>query len=225
MPLTQILAFLYVLVPLRGRRRAPPAHDVLLRALTALRPWAMAEVFMLGALVALVKLPPLADVFPQIALVSYGLLMLTLAALISATPTEQLWQWVERSRRVSSVVTGLSLGLLVCTSCRATVRAIGADRSLCPRCRAPLHERKPHSLAATAALVLSAALLYIPANVLPVMQTQTLFSEEDDTIMSGVIVVGALRLLAARVVGIFRQHRRTAAEARRHGGNAVCGGA
>jgi paraquat-inducible protein A len=97
-PLTQILAFLYVLVPLRGRRRTPPGHDVLLRALTALRPWAMAEVFMLGALVALTKLSATADVLPHFALVAYGLLMLTLAALINATPTEQLWQWVERSR-------------------------------------------------------------------------------------------------------------------------------
>ena len=57
----------------------------------------MAEVFMLGALVALVKLSALADVVPGIALISYGLLMLTLSALTSATPTEQLWRWVERS--------------------------------------------------------------------------------------------------------------------------------
>jgi paraquat-inducible protein A len=88
---------------------------------------------------------------------------------------------------VSVPVTGLRMGLLACTRCRATVRSIGADRSLCPRCRAPLHQRKPHSIATTTALVLSAALLYIPANVLPVMNTQTLFSDADDTILSGVI--------------------------------------
>jgi paraquat-inducible protein A len=79
------------------------------------------------------------------------------------------------------------MGLLACSGCRATVRSIGADRSLCPRCRAPLHQRKPHSIATTTALVLSAALLYIPANVLPVMNTQTFFGDEDDTIISGVI--------------------------------------
>ncbi len=84
-------------------------------------------------------------------------------------------------------VTGRSLGLLVCTRCRATVRSIGGQSSRCPRCHAPLHARKPRSLATTAALVVSAAMLYIPANVLPVMRTHTLFSDEDDTIMSGVI--------------------------------------
>ncbi len=88
---------------------------------------------------------------------------------------------------MSISVTGLRLGLLVCTRCRATVRSIGAERALCPRCRAPLHQRRPHSIATTTALIVSAALLYIPANVLPVMQTQTFFSDEDDTIMSGVI--------------------------------------
>jgi paraquat-inducible protein A len=50
-----------------------------------------------------------------------------------------------------------------------------------------VHVRRPHSLVTTASLVITAALLYIPANVLPVMRTHTLFSDEDDTIMSGVI--------------------------------------
>jgi paraquat-inducible protein A len=36
-------------------------------------------------------------------------------------------------------------------------------------------------------LLITAALLYIPANLLPVMHTHTFFSDEDDTIMSGVI--------------------------------------
>ncbi len=96
-PLSQILTFLYVLVAVRNNRRVP-GRDALFRTLTALRPWAMAEVFMLGALVALVKLSALAEVSPRVALLAYGLLMLTLSALTSATPTEQFWQWVERRR-------------------------------------------------------------------------------------------------------------------------------
>lgn len=88
---------------------------------------------------------------------------------------------------MSGSVTGRSLGLLVCTRCRATVRAISAAGQRCPRCRSPVHVRRPHSLATTASLVITAALLYIPANVLPVMHTHTFFSDDDDTIMSGVI--------------------------------------
>ena len=93
-PLFQITGLLYVLVPLRRKRRAP-AQNELFRALTRVRPWAMSEVFMLGALVALVKLAALAEVIPGISLFSYGALMLTLSALTSITPTEQFWQWVD----------------------------------------------------------------------------------------------------------------------------------
>ena len=85
--------------------------------------------------------------------------------------------------------TGRSLGLILCLECRATVRALDVRYPRCPRCHAHLHPRKPHSLALSAALLLCAAVLYIPANLLPVMYTRTIFDEEKDTIMSGVLVL------------------------------------
>jgi len=90
---------------------------------------------------------------------------------------------------VSRHATGRSLGLLVCQNCRATVRAVEAPYSRCSRCLSPLHARKPHSLVITTVLVLSAAVLYVPANVLPVMTTRTFFEDENDTIISGVLVL------------------------------------
>ncbi len=96
-PAFQIAAMLYVLVPLRRRARARGQNEVF-RVLTRLRPWALPEVFMLGALVALVKLAATAQIIPGIALFAYGALMLTLSALTSITPTEQFWRWVEGAR-------------------------------------------------------------------------------------------------------------------------------
>ncbi|HMH30113.1 MAG TPA: paraquat-inducible protein A [Steroidobacteraceae bacterium] len=90
---------------------------------------------------------------------------------------------------MKAVPTGRSLGLLVCLQCRATVRALQVAYPRCPRCYAHLYQRKPHSLALTAALLICAAILYIPANVLPVMYTRTIFDDEEDTIMSGVLVL------------------------------------
>ncbi|HEV7612605.1 MAG TPA: paraquat-inducible protein A [Steroidobacteraceae bacterium] len=90
---------------------------------------------------------------------------------------------------MSTPATGRSLGLLVCADCRLTVRGLKAGNLRCPRCHAPLHERKPHSLAITAVLLISAAILYVPANILPVMDTRTFFDDENDTIMSGVLVL------------------------------------
>ena len=51
----------------------------------------------------------------------------------------------------------------------------------------PLHFRKPNSVARSWAFLIAAYILYIPANVLPIMETSSLFGSQDDTIMSGVI--------------------------------------
>ena len=91
---------------------------------------------------------------------------------------------------MTNPVTGRSLGLLVCLACHATVRGSPAAHLRCPRCRTRLHERKPRSLALTTALVIAAAVLYVPANVLPVMTTREfLVEDEPDTILSGVLVL------------------------------------
>jgi paraquat-inducible protein A len=58
----------------------------------------------------------------------------------------------------------------------------------CPRCSAHLHARKPHSLSRTWAFLIAAYFLYIPANVLPILETRSLFESQSNTIMSGVIL-------------------------------------
>jgi paraquat-inducible protein A len=96
-PLLQILMLLYVLIPLRRGRQVFAQHTVL-RILTQIRPWSFVEVFMLGSLVALVRLAKFADIEPGISLWSCALFMLCLSGLTSLTSPEQLWHWVERSR-------------------------------------------------------------------------------------------------------------------------------
>jgi paraquat-inducible protein A len=96
-PFAQIATLLYVLIPLRRNRHAR-AQNVLFRLLTQIRPWTFVEVFMLGALVALVRLAAFAHVVPGIALWSSGFLMLSLSALTHLTSPEQFWSWVEGSR-------------------------------------------------------------------------------------------------------------------------------
>jgi paraquat-inducible protein A len=96
-PLLQIASLLYLLIPLRRRRQAPGQNTVF-RLLAQVRPWTFIEVFMLGALVALVRVANYAEVIPGVALWSCALLMLTLAALTSRTSPGQFWRWVEVSR-------------------------------------------------------------------------------------------------------------------------------
>ena len=84
--------------------------------------------------------------------------------------------------------TAASLGLLACHACGLLSRAAPhGEGACCPRCGAHLHARKPGSVSRTWALLITAMILYIPANVLPMMYTGSLFGSQSDTIMSGVI--------------------------------------
>jgi len=79
-------------------------------------------------------------------------------------------------------------GLASCTTCGLLSRA-APPRQIghCPRCGAALIARHHFSIQYTWALVIAAAILYIPANALPVLVTTTLGSSEPDTIISGVV--------------------------------------
>src|SRR5574340_203866 len=84
-------------------------------------------------------------------------------------------------------VTAGGLGLAACHGCGLLSRPGSHHHARCPRCGTPLHLRKPDSIARTWALIIAAAILYIPANLLPIMETSSLFGAQADTIMSGVV--------------------------------------
>lgn len=90
-PLLQILSLMYVLLPIRLHAPAPGAIAVF-RVTRRLQPWSMMEVFMLGVLVSLVKLADMAEIVPGIALWSFALLIVTLAAAASSLEPRLVWR-------------------------------------------------------------------------------------------------------------------------------------
>ena len=85
-------------------------------------------------------------------------------------------------------VTAAELGLYGCHMCNLVMSAEpGQHEAVCPRCGHHLHMRKPDSIARAWAFLIAGYILYVPANVLPIMHTSTLFGAQSDTIMSGVI--------------------------------------
>jgi paraquat-inducible protein A len=85
-------------------------------------------------------------------------------------------------------VTAASQGYLLCDGCYRLNHA-GPEvlEPTCARCGTALHARKPASLACTWAYLLAAAILYIPANLLPVMDSAKLTILQSDTIWSGAV--------------------------------------
>jgi paraquat-inducible protein A len=88
----------------------------------------------------------------------------------------------------ATALTGARAGLLSCEACGLLARpASPAEPGYCPRCGAGLEWRRHQSLQRTWALVVAAAICYVPANLLPVLATTTLGSTESDTITGGVV--------------------------------------
>ncbi|MBV5339265.1 MAG: paraquat-inducible protein A [Deltaproteobacteria bacterium] len=82
----------------------------------------------------------------------------------------------------------------------------------CPRCGASLHFRKPGSLSRCWALLIAAYILYIPANLLTIMETGSLFKYRKDTIVSGVVelwktgfwVIAIIVFIASVTIPLFK---------------------
>lgn len=82
----------------------------------------------------------------------------------------------------------IDLGLVGCHICGMVCRHEGRDHGLaCPRCGTALYQRKHHAYAVTWALLIAAAILFIPANVVPIMNTASLYGSYDSTIIGGVV--------------------------------------
>ena len=94
----------------------------------------------------------------------------------------------------------LDAGILVCAECHQLNRAHPGERQHCRRCGARLHARRPNSIARTWALLLTAALLYIPANLLPIMTVNRLGQGSPATIMQGVLELIHAGMLPIAVV-------------------------
>jgi paraquat-inducible protein A len=90
MPLAELAALAYLLMPLRRGIRAA-GFAAVFRVLQFASRWGAVEVFVLGALVSLVKLGHVADVEPGIALACYGALMLVMAAIEASFDPRELW--------------------------------------------------------------------------------------------------------------------------------------
>lgn len=84
-------------------------------------------------------------------------------------------------------IRGRDLGLTGCHTCGLLARLVPGGVNRCPRCGGRLHLRHPHSIASTWALLVTAAILYIPANLLPVMTVIYFGQGQPDTILSGVM--------------------------------------
>jgi paraquat-inducible protein A len=182
-PAMELVGVLYVLAPVKLGMRAPKQAAVY-KLIHRLEPWGMLEVYLLGVLVALVKLAHMASIIPGRSLWLLGVFIFLMAATSAALNPDEIWQWLvpkpTRENWPSQAKTAR------CHDC-GWLSSLQEHSPHCPRCGTVLHDRKPNSVGRSWALLSAAALLYLPANLLPVMVSSSFGHTQTDTILSGVV--------------------------------------
>lgn len=200
-----------------------------LRWLARLAPWAMASVLVLAILVAFVKLAGLAQVSAGPGLFGFFILIFLLAGL-ARWDAAALWRLAEDY--AMAPVSGASGAGAICDNCGLVQAPQASER--CRRCHGRLPYHAVQHRGEIWALVIAAAIFYIPANLLPVMRVQTFLGSSDHTILGGVVelwrmgswdlalivfvasvMVPVTKLLALAFL-LLRDHPGSAAEQRRH---------
>ncbi|MDV6316887.1 PqiA/YebS family transporter subunit [Idiomarina sp. HP20-50] len=158
-----------------------------LRMVTHLRPWLMADVFLLGTLVALVKISGLADVRLLAGFWSFSGFVVLLLFVYERARNTPMWRHFaatkEPEHSAKAGMTAHEQGLHTCPLCHAPNLE---DASICYQCSEPQRTawwRKPGT---TVALILAGAIMLIPAHWLPVMETVRFGDSHAATIIGGV---------------------------------------
>jgi paraquat-inducible protein A len=199
----------------------------LFRLYNHLSEWGMVEVYMLGILVSIIKMYSMAMIHYDLGFFCFiGLVLLTIWS-STVVDDHRFWILIEQQQKKDdpgeaertdfnpAAETAREAGLVRCHDCGklSIDETVGPDEVLrCPRCRAALHVRKPGSLSRTWALVLAALILYLPANILPMMRVNFMGNPDDSTILDGIIyffqhgeyLVGGIILTASVLVPLFK---------------------
>ena len=183
-PLATILGMIYLLLSVR-LGIAPPQAGRVFQLVRILEPWSLIAVFMLGTLIAIVKLEELATVVPGLSLAAFSTLLVVYTLARSQFDSEILWQRVEKFKATDTSLTSIRSDekILHCHLCDG----LQTEGHQCHRCGAAIHHRIEGSIEQTWALLFSAVLMLIPANLFPVMTFKTLGKGAPDTILSGII--------------------------------------
>jgi len=191
LPVFYLLAVIWLHVGLSRRKPLPRSRQIA-RALAHLSPWMMADVFVIGALVSLIKIAGMASVDLGLSFWSFCAYALLLLWTTRSLDTD--WMWFSLAGEPLAPADceigrpAAEQGLAGCPTCGLVNRLSHFSRGRCRRCGERLRFREAHSLQRTWALLLAATILYIPANLYPIMTTTSLGSESPSTIIGGVMI-------------------------------------
>ena len=209
MPLFKLCGLTIVLASLHLKQ--PPRWIVpLFRHLKFVHTWSMAEIFLLGFLVAYTRLQTLVHVHMEIAVFALIGLVLSMVSIDTMLAAETVWKKIREKGLTRMQEGGEAQGAMI--GCRVCHQANAADAANCLRCDAILEPRRPNSLARTWALLISALILYIPANIFAILhmtkfphtQSYTILHGVEDFLHAGLWPLALLVFTASIAIPLFK---------------------
>ncbi|MFM2476498.1 PqiA/YebS family transporter subunit [Celerinatantimonas sp. MCCC 1A17872] len=155
---------------------------------TVVQPWLMVDVFLIALLVSLIKLHSLAYIELGSSFWAYCVFAVLFVKLLALFDNHLLWSYCSdvKGKHVAICADEQDLAIKSCHLCGLSLEK---DCQVCPRCHQHFKQARHSPLAQTLALLLAAALMYIPANYFPIMTTTFLGQAKDSTIMGGVLLL------------------------------------
>ncbi|MGE6606870.1 PqiA/YebS family transporter subunit [Halomonas sp. NPDC076908] len=190
LPAVYLLGVIWLQFGLLRDRPLPYSRDIA-RTLAHLIPWMMADVFIIGALVSLIKIVGIAQI--ELGISFWAFCAFAVLLLMTTQSIDADWMWFSLEGEPlapEGTQTGrpaAEQNLTGCPTCGLINRLSDQGRGYCSRCHEKLHQRLPHSLQRTWALLGASAIMYIPANVYPIMTTTSLGHSSPSTIIGGVV--------------------------------------
>ncbi|MCF8531677.1 MAG: paraquat-inducible protein A [Reyranella sp.] len=187
-PLIKLTGTIYVLVGLQMSTMPRNLRGVFLLA-RRMKVWAMLDVLLLGVFVAYTKMGDLVTIDIGPAVYALGIYSVVVVWAELALDPDAVWDEIERRGQthvpMPPALLGFRPGAVSCEGCGLV--AIPAEHDPhCPRCGSALHQRKPNSLNRTWALVIAGVILYVPANIYPVLTVIQAGAGQPSTILGGV---------------------------------------
>jgi len=199
-PFLAIAGMIYLLLPI-CLGYLPPRAGLVFQSIKVIEPWCLISVFMLGTLIAIVKLQDLAQVLPGFSLAAFTALLVVYTMARSSFDAETFWQRVEALRGIDYGLRNITASdrVLHCHICDG----LQTDGHDCQRCGASIHHRIENSIQRTWALLCAATLMLIPANIFPVMTVKKLGMGQPDTIISGITALIEAGLYGLGIIVLF----------------------
>lgn len=165
-PSVVLLSVIYLLIPM-NKGLYPKYSRQILALVFRLLPWCMVEIFLIGALVSLIKIISMADIELGLSFYAFILFALSMTLVVLHIDKRQLYQLLAKVEKAHNI------------EIRQSLTKVAQE------------EPGTHALSVqkTWALLITAVILYIPANIFPIMTTRFFGQDDPSTIIGGVVLL------------------------------------